>query len=814
MQWHTHEKAPVRQNIRAAILRPSLGANGIKTKKRGGKRFMTNTDADKPDQSKPAGPKAQTSEDSHAPVVDDALPPESQAISSQADNVDLQLISDIIMQLNIVRKNTSLYPEDHPQLKMCMARVTRALEKHFYETLHQELVLGVVGDSLLADGAELADANPIYAEFSEFLHDRSILSLTIENGFSRDEMLLAISVLTDESSQSDLAKALADHEVTHVSVSIMDYDNLKFTENLDATDDIEEEEEGESGQGVWQEYVRGLLEKAGDHAFTSSDQGILLTDIDPEKLADFLNQLENNKDMELSYDKIAAKYLDEIALTAKTHDMVKDALVKKNFVNIINNLSPEMRIDFLKETFTFSSKAPHITADLLRQLPAKILLAAIRQIKKTDSSVNPAILALVDQLAATEAMAETKPSGKLDISSERQQELEANALSFLSVTGMGKKPEKGRAELLDLLEAKIAPKAAKIQGNINEDINPLSVSKHFTSVMLDLLENSIDPKQAKNYARMVSDLISEHLTMARWDMLVQVWKEMDNIRTWHEYDKPYLDQICLDAKRGLWDTENILFISTAILQYGMDNATELIEILRQSGEQCGTRMVDALIEEENISIRGVQIKLIAMMPENTLPYVIKNLDDDRWYVVRNMLNIIKNIGDGSAMDKIEELATGGDPKVRVEALRTIARVGSSRTPELILSAIADPDPEISINGISVAGLIFHSGVTAALVDIITDKRAKDEANLAKRLRAVKSLASIKDPEVLDELHALISSKKLFAGTDFSRVKLEIYRSLKHYPLNKVKNFAETGLKDSNVEIVDMAKRLAAKIAKA
>ena len=201
------------------------------------------------------------------------------------------------------------------------------------------------------------------------------------------------------------------------------------------------------------------------------------------------------------------------------------------------------------------------------------------------------------------------------------------------------------------------------------------------------------------------------------------------------------------------------------------------------------------------------MKLISHAYRPAQPFVLENLYDERWFVLRNMLAIIKTVGDDSAIDRVEELAEDAHPKVRIEALRALARIGSPSLRSLILGAMEDPDHEIAMGGVSVAGLIFDSFVTEKLVDMVKDHRAKDPQALSLRIRAIKALAEIRDPDVLDDFYEVVTSKILFAGPAYDRIKLEIFRSLERYPVNKLDALIKVGMQDHNMEIVDMAKRL-------
>ena len=123
--------------------------------------------------------------------------PETTA-EAREEVIDLKLVSDIIVQFNIVRKNTKIYPSGHPRLNASLERVLDLLDQHF--AYAEKLPLGITRESLLVGERELPRGNPIFAEFAKQLHERSIFSLILTRGVDSNELLvfnLALSPFVD-----------------------------------------------------------------------------------------------------------------------------------------------------------------------------------------------------------------------------------------------------------------------------------------------------------------------------------------------------------------------------------------------------------------------------------------------------------------------------------------------------------------------------------------------------------------------------------------------------------------------------------------
>ena len=78
--------------------------------------------------------------------------------------LDARLLSDAIIELNISRRNISIYPKDHPSVEKSLSRAYEFLQKLF--ELRPEITLAIAKDTLIIDDYYLDKKNPVYREFA------------------------------------------------------------------------------------------------------------------------------------------------------------------------------------------------------------------------------------------------------------------------------------------------------------------------------------------------------------------------------------------------------------------------------------------------------------------------------------------------------------------------------------------------------------------------------------------------------------------------------------------------------------------------
>jgi len=69
--------------------------------------------------------------------------------------------------------------------------------------------------------------------------------------------------------------------------------------------------------------------------------------------------------------------------------------------------------------------------------------------------------------------------------------------------------------------------------------------------------------------------------------------------------------------------------------------------------------------------------------------LIRALDDDRWYVVRNVADLCGELGLEEAVPRLGLLLDSGDSRVRRSAAFALAQIGTSRTTEFLRKALKD-----------------------------------------------------------------------------------------------------------------------------
>ncbi|HTZ18814.1 MAG TPA: HEAT repeat domain-containing protein, partial [Dissulfurispiraceae bacterium] len=110
---------------------------------------------------------------------------------------------------------------------------------------------------------------------------------------------------------------------------------------------------------------------------------------------------------------------------------------------------------------------------------------------------------------------------------------------------------------------------------------------------------------------------------------------------------------------------------------------------------------------DTISARRTVVNLLSKVGRSDVAAVTAGLDDYRWYVVRNTVIALRNIGDKTARDHLIKIFGHGDARVRREVVKALARTGGAESFGVFSKALDDKDQSVrqaALSALSELGL--------------------------------------------------------------------------------------------------------------
>jgi hypothetical protein len=224
-----------------------------------------------------------------------------------------------------------------------------------------------------------------------------------------------------------------------------------------------------------------------------------------------------------------------------------------------------------------------------------------------------------------------------------------------------------------------------------------------------------------------------------------------------ENEKKYMKMI-----PGYMGTDEIIGLLSEFLDSGIEVETgifgEFVEFLDKNAIE---PMVKYLGELKTIRARKVIIDALIVVGRKDIQKLSKGLEDQRWYVVRNIIYILRKIGDKRAIEYLLRTVRHGDIRVRKEVIKTLGELGGKEVIQALRECLDDPDMQVRIAAAKAFSSLSSEVAKRILLDKISDKTFK-EKNFDEKKEFFEALSRWKDTDVFDFLIKMLKTTSFFS----------------------------------------------------
>lgn len=682
-------------------------------------------------------------------------------------DASLETFADFIQQLNVLRKNLATYPADHPVLSRTTDKVFAVLPSLFASA--DTIQCAVVKQALFLNGIKQNPQNAVFQNFSAALSSKGIVLLRFVNGLTRDEIWRFCHLLNqtpeDILTQGGIDEVLKQTQLQHITALKMNYNLFRAVAGkITRQDGKDQKKEAES---LWEKFVRLLLEG------TATELGEVLAKpiLDPGELADFLNRnyktyvekgsRNNRRSLDFLLEKLEQEGVESYFYYLQAME---------NFGRFVENLSPQLRSQLVRGLIESYETRSSSVDKVLERFSSRAILEILADLNAGNSAMSQKVFHLVKSLpqnAAPDVAINSSMKGKLRslfredigekfLNSDYQKTLDTlikheyrtsedilievpNPQEWLSPHIIELQLGRIVLELLD--SASALESQEEIKKNIEQFLNYLVETIDFTGI------------------HMIYRRLAENLSKAD-DMLADFYRELLALFARLEFTREILKDI------HAWDRKKL------------DECQRLIESI-------GHPLVPALLERlaaetKRVTRRFLLDQLFRVAPQGPIDPILPYLQDSRWYVVRNIVLILREIGDSSCLKALESVVSFPHPKVRFEVLNTFLYFKYPLGLKCLLEDLGSENGEIRINAIILAKNSQAGAVREKLLELL-QKKGFNAIDLKTKKQIVKTLGTIKDPAALPVLKKLLSSSSFLNPIKNRELKKEITRSLSNYP---------------------------------
>ena len=262
-----------------------------------------------------------------------------------------------------------------------------------------------------------------------------------------------------------------------------------------------------------------------------------------------------------------------------------------------------------------------------------------------------------------------------------------------------------------------------------------------------------------------------------WPTLLEIMKHV-NLMQSH-----FTEKITLGHSPAMYIFQDeIDQLTQAFVSADQDQRDNISTFFKLLGELGIVIMTQVLEESKNREARLAAVGVLTSQEEETRNWAYKVLDDPQspWFIHRNALLILSSVGQGDEdVTRTRKFMRHGDPRIRLEALKTIIALDARDKEMLIIQCLLDRDTLVQKQAlISLRELeVLSKASVRKIVDMLKVKQPKagEELNeyFRKNIMLIKSLGVLKRPPFRDEIEEILLT---FIRHQCERKKLlEVFR---------------------------------------
>ena len=702
--------------------------------------------------------------------------------------LDAKLLSEAVIELNISRRSVGMYPPEHPIVKESIDRAFHCLQKLF--EIRPVITLGVAGDTLVVDEYKLDRKNPVFREFATSLHDKGVAALTFSSGLSKEELAGVHELITDKDvpAGNDLVETAKVKNIAHIIFTPLNFGSFRFVEGA--------RKKTSTDNDIWEDYIYCLLE--GKLSADDGEMGLLLN-IPPEEVARVVNSSIAGENFRESYDRVITGYL-----KGKAGSRLSSESYKK-FISFIENLSPELKRQFLSKSFVHTAANIEEIEKMIADMTADDFNRIARVFAEHSSVIPVTLKNLVDKLSSINRSSAGKPDFFLQ-NRAVVDDVEFGEDIIKLFDGDHFKvfvSEDYQRDLTEML-VKSSGHLRLASGVLKDECCEEVIDRTLLGVMIELLESDCASDDYQVVITKLSGHAHVFIETGRFEEILEIY----NTAASHALHGRFGQDASNMIEYFFHSEDFAAKLINALRLWGRKDRESAIRLAKALRRSVTVPLIEELLSEPDASMRKFFLSVLKTIGPDVNPYAIKKLNDKRWFVVRNMLYLLRECEGRSYVSYIRKFAKHKNINVCIEAVKTLLYFKTPDAIQFLKLYLQSEKEDLRRAAARLAGSYRIKEAVPYLVRIL-EKKDVFGTESGLKTDAVRALGEIGDRSAVGALLILCDARSLFYKGYLEALKMEIFRTLENYPPDSIRELLAVGLGSDNEEIRSMSEKLMA-----
>jgi HEAT repeat protein len=337
-------------------------------------------------------------------------------------------------------------------------------------------------------------------------------------------------------------------------------------------------------------------------------------------------------------------------------------------------------------------------------------------------------------------------------------------------------------------------------GRLRCELDASSVERQTGAIAFEILQSGAKPELKQTLERNLIDLARFFLETGDFKALEDLYQRWHNILERSGSNATILNEELLTSLHG---EEFIAGTLAAFDVYGKKKQDEIRQYILTVGEPFAHGLIQRLATSESQAQRQFFLACLEQMGSRAHPEIFKALDDERWYLVRNLIGILAKSRNPVALKRIFPLLEHPHPQVRQRVLKLMLNFNRPRAERQLLAELQSTSTSELLFAVRIAHLCHDQAIRQQLLRLLRHPSFKAEF-FELKVEILKTLARTGDAEVVSTLEDLLKAADLRHPLQSRRFKLEIVKTLGQYPAARVRPLLERLIERGGKETATLA----------
>ncbi len=671
-----------------------------------------------------------------------------------------QLATAFVVELIISCQHIHSYPQSHPAVSASLQKAVAALAPLVVDG--EAFTLGVSRQGLLLKNEVLGPGIGKFRKFAALLAAFGIITISFTPELETDDLYKLNRIITRPRNEvwetGGIKHALAALEIQGILVQAIDPSVFNLTEGLNL------QENGDP----WEIFVRKLL---GGYFSISHERMLKLLLAPPAELAREFDAVLTSIPEEAQFLTIKT-----IADFLGAQERYQGGALSDNTVDkiaaFIAAISPRLRRDLIVNICRSSGAVTGFSDRLLQRFPGDALLDAMHSVASQGENIPEILVKLMRRLSAE---SETTPALDAAISGADGREKTRSLLREMELEKFV--PPDYQKALMTILTTDNLPRAeAEALAGLHKTLERDSQELKISDIIFELAKMIPVAERGEGIRRNLLDSVSFYLAQGDFRKMESICRILG-------------DDASLPTGRAWIDAHLMQDILATATLLGREKQKEIRSLIRGIGQPFVVPLMERLFAEENRSLRRFWFDCLGDLGEMTRNAALERINDERWFVVRNLIIILRPFGDQEVLRHIRRLAGHYHPNVRNEAMKTLFYYRDPMADKILLQELESAEPGRKMAAVQLADLSGKEDVVTKLLAILDGGSVTDYA-LEIKSAAVNALAAKGSERALPKLKEILFSGSLLHSAKHQKLKTVIIRALNRFPASQARPILE------------------------